>query len=260
MTKLSFIKIGGSVITDKSVPFSLNEVTIKSVANQVKNIYAAHPNEAILLGTGAGSFGHFLAHELPHTKNGLYKSEDAIKIHHSVELLNSQVTKALSAENVPVISLPAAAFAHFDDDKLVVATDRIYALLASGIVVSVYGDMVPADANLWRVLSTEPMMLGLAEQLCQHFSLNRCILASNVDGVLDNTGHTIKRITKAGKIANHKQSGYDVSGGMAQKLTYAQKLADHFRSVMILNGNHPDILRKSFTEDTHGTFIEGLDK
>ncbi len=255
MTKLNFIKIGGSVITDKSVPFSLNEPAIDSLTDQIKVIVQAYPYEAMLLGTGAGSFGHFLAHELPHTKKGLYKTSDALKIHQSVEVLNSHVAKMLSSKGASVIGLPAASFAHFRGGKLIVTADHLHSLLVPGTIVLIYGDMVPASKHSWRVLSTEPMMLGLAEQLSQHFSLNRCILASNVDGVLDDTGHTIKRITQAGKIAHYEQSGYDVSGGMAQKLTYALKLSEHFERASIISGIHTDALQKSFAGHSIGTII-----
>src|SRR3989344_5770468 len=57
MKNLILIKLGGSVITDKSKPFTARETVIRHLAKTVRAEYI-DKNTDLIIGHGAGSFAH----------------------------------------------------------------------------------------------------------------------------------------------------------------------------------------------------------
>jgi isopentenyl phosphate kinase len=56
MSGLHIVKIGGSIITDKTKPLTFKKAVVKRLAREIKE-----SNEEIILVHGAGSFGHIFA-------------------------------------------------------------------------------------------------------------------------------------------------------------------------------------------------------
>ena len=57
-SQLTFIKLGGSLITDKDQANTARPEAIRGLLHQVKLYLDANPGQKVLLGHGSGSFGH----------------------------------------------------------------------------------------------------------------------------------------------------------------------------------------------------------
>ena len=58
-----FLKLGGSLITDKSQPYTARLEVIDRLAQEILQARQENPGLLLLLGHGSGSFGHTPAHQ-----------------------------------------------------------------------------------------------------------------------------------------------------------------------------------------------------
>ena len=63
MKELVFLKLGGSLITDKTQPYTPRLDIIEDAALQISTTLRQHPELRLVLGHGSGSFGHVAASE-----------------------------------------------------------------------------------------------------------------------------------------------------------------------------------------------------
>ena len=61
MGELVFLKLGGSVITDKNREATAQEDVIRRAGQEISRALKARPELSLVLGHGSGSFGHFVA-------------------------------------------------------------------------------------------------------------------------------------------------------------------------------------------------------
>ena len=61
--ELIFLKLGGSLITDKNIPGAANIALIERLADEITQIVSGNPSLKLLLGHGSGSFGHVAANQ-----------------------------------------------------------------------------------------------------------------------------------------------------------------------------------------------------
>jgi len=69
MENLILIKLGGSLITDKTKPFTPKEAVIRRLGREIKETLRSFPGR-IIIGHGSGSFGHIVAAKYK-TQNGI---------------------------------------------------------------------------------------------------------------------------------------------------------------------------------------------
>lgn len=98
MEKLILIKLGGSVITDKSKPFTARPGAIKRLVGEIKQAGKIYKGK-ILIGHGSGSFGHTVAAK--------YKTQEGIDKKDSINgrplaVFTSHIKKALEIGLIPV--------------------------------------------------------------------------------------------------------------------------------------------------------------
>ena len=72
---LIFLKLGGSLITDKAKPHSVRLSTMERVLTEIKDASRADPGMQLLIGHGSGSFGHTPAKKYS-TRSGVYTEKD----------------------------------------------------------------------------------------------------------------------------------------------------------------------------------------
>src|SRR5512144_2558166 len=63
MTELALLKLGGSLITDKTRPYTARIEKIADLAREIAAAKRTRPDLPLLLGHGSGSFGHTAAKE-----------------------------------------------------------------------------------------------------------------------------------------------------------------------------------------------------
>src|SRR5208282_2014617 len=105
-------------------------------------------------------------------------------------------------------------------------------LLEGGATPVTFGDVVH-DGRGFRILSGDTICVELAEML----GAVRCVMAVDVDGVLDERGAVIEVLREGAKAK--LPSGSDATGGIAHKVGEAMRMASSGTEVRIVSGLRP---------------------
>ncbi len=108
---LVFIKLGGSLITDKDRTETADSTMLSGLLEEIANIRRNHPNLKLLLGHGSGSFGHHAAKQAG-TRAGVYTAADwqgYQAVWASARRLNQIVVAACQQAGLPVLAFPPSA-------------------------------------------------------------------------------------------------------------------------------------------------------
>lgn len=207
------LKLGGSVITRKDTPETVDEDALERAAETLAGM-----EDRLVVVHGAGSFGHHYA-----AKHGISKAEGthddgAIReIHGSMKRLNSAVIEALAATGVPALPIhPLSAAARTKDGTLRIEADTVDTMLVEGLVPVFHGDVVVHENEGATILSGDELVVWLAEAL----SADRIGLCSSVSGVYDTEENVIERIGSFEEVVDAvgESDETDVTGGMAGKV------------------------------------------
>jgi isopentenyl phosphate kinase len=260
---LTFLKIGGSLITDKRTERSFRTETAAALAGAIHAARVERPELGLLIGHGSGSFGHFAA--VRHgTMDGVHTAEDwrgYAEVAATAADLNALVAASLREAGIPALRVQPSASALCDDGVLrQMAVEPIRQALQHGLVPLVYGDVALDSTRGGTIISTESILTYLAN----HLPVAQILLLGEVAGVLDAGGEVIPQITPA-TIAAYEgalggSAGTDVTGGMLTKVRdmLALVIAHPALRVRILDGRDPEVLRRTLTGDaTPGTLITG---
>lgn len=222
-THLTFLKLGGSLITDKEGVAAPKLERIKRLADEIAMVRRAQPEMRLLLGHGSGSFGHVAAKKHG-THKGVRNSSDwlgFIEVWRQAAALNHIVLDALAAADLPVLAFPPSGAASAEDGAIFswdIAT--IEAALDADLIPVIYGD-VAFDRKLGgTILSTEELFNYLAERL----KPQRILLAATEPVYADypDRQNIIPRITISNMLdyspVLSQADTADVTGGMASKV------------------------------------------
>lgn len=227
MDELVFVKLGGSVITDKARPETARPEVIARLAGEVAHALAARPDLKLVLGHGSGSFGHMVARRYG-TRQGVYSLDDwrgFAEVAAVAARLNRLVADTFLAAGVLVWTLQPSASARCRGGELVsLEIAPVEAALAHGLVPLVYGDVALDEVRGGTILSTEQIFACLTRQL--HPA--RIILVGEVDGVFEDdplrnsAARPVPKISAANWTEVQATLGGshapDVTGGMLAKV------------------------------------------
>ena len=221
MADLIFLKLGGSLITDKTGVEATRPEVLNRVAQEIGQAYTARPGLRLLLGHGSGSFGHVAAarHGTRQGVNGLAQWHGFAEVSDVAARLNRLVCAALLEVGLPVITLQPSASAQCVAGQLIkLATRPVQTALEVGLIPLLYGDVAFDQRQGGTIISTEEILAYLAPSLQPDWLL----LAGETAGVYDSTGQIIPTITPANfdqlKSALGGSRGTDVTGGMVSKV------------------------------------------
>ena len=263
MTDLLFLKLGGSLITDKDQPHTPRIEVLERLAEEVATALSVSPNLRLLIGHGSGSFGHVAAQKY-HTREGVQSAADWLgfaEVWHEARALNQLVIETLYQAGVPVIAVPPSAMMLARDGTP--AGWEIHVLeraLQAGLVPVVNGDVVFDTVRGGTILSTEDVFSGLAFAL----GPKRILLAGIETGVYADfpaCSHRIEHLTAAtfgGFIKGIGGSAsVDVTGGMRQKVELMLHLTHQVPGLdaLIFSGMEPDNVRIALEGGVIGTRI-----
>jgi isopentenyl phosphate kinase len=235
-----FLKLGGSLITDKTGEEVVRPDVLNRLANEIAQAKAENSDLRLLIGHGGGSFGHVAAAR-HNTRQGVQTAEQwhsFAEVHAAMARLNRLVVEALLAAGVPALSLQPSAMVRCENGRIItINTAAIQIALDAGLVPVIYGD-VAFDVSLGgTIISTEEIMVALAGDLRPLWLL----LAGVTDGVLDEAGQVIPIITPVNmpqiEAALGGSHGTDVTGGMASKV----------RGMLALTYQHPTLQVRIFS-------------
>jgi len=244
---LTFLKLGGSLITDKSSPRTPRRELLARLMDEIVAAQAAQPGHGLVLGHGSGSFGHFEARKYG-TRQGVHTSEQwrgLAEVQSVAGELNRLVVDAARAAGLPVLNLPPSASAVCRDGVIKsLAVDPVEAALDHDLVPLVCGDVALDEVRGGTIVSTEDVFRYLAGSLRPE----RILLAGIEPGVLTRwpDGEVIPAVTPeivlSGLGGSHSA---DVTGGMASKVAEMLALAQAVPgvSVRIFSGVSPRVVR-----------------
>jgi len=249
-TDLVVLKLGGSVITDKDTPETVDDEALNSVLDAVAAAFKKGDARLVVV-HGGGSFGH--VHAAEHgvsTTDGTADAAAANAIHGAMKRLNSEVVDRLQAREVAAVPVhPLSVAARDESGSLSLPTEATEGLLAEGFVPVLHGDVIAHAGEGVTVLSGDEIVTSLAESL----GASRVGLCSTVPGVLDEQDSVIEEIRSFEDVASvlGESESTDVSGGMSAKV---RELLDLGAPAHIFG---PDAVREFLRGERAGTLVDG---
>jgi isopentenyl phosphate kinase len=258
---LIFLKLGGSLITNKDIPFSARKDTLRRLGAEISEALDTIPELKLLIGHGSGSFGHSTAAQFG-TRTGIRSAEDWLgfqKVWWSAHQLNYIVIKEFLNLGLPIISLPASASLISSNKKIDQWNIQpVISSLKNNLLPMVFGDVVIDKELGATIFSTEELFSYLVNVLHP----NRILLAGKERGVFQDYPRNqdlISLITPdtypliSSKI--NASASTDVTGGMASKVRSMldQITLDENLSIDIFSGEEEGNLFKVISGEKIGT-------
>lgn len=233
MDSIVLIKIGGSLITDKTKPFSLEEENLDVIVDEVAYLFGK-ADFKMILGHGSGSFGHTVAAKYQ-TQNGVDVEDGSkvlgmAKVKEAATRLNQIVIRRLLDKGVAAVTLHPDSFMVAEDKKLKMAFWRgLNHVLGMPVLPVVYGDVIWDDKLKATIFSTEKVLAEIARLLVEEGYKVEIVHCGATEGVYDDKGKTIPLITldnfEEVKNMIGGSAGVDVTGGMVHKVKTSLELA-----------------------------------
>ncbi|NDJ53247.1 MAG: isopentenyl phosphate kinase family protein [Chloroflexi bacterium] len=233
---LTFLKLGGSLITDKGQAETARLDVIQRIAREVAEAQDLRPDQRLLIGHGSGSFGHVAAARFG-TRDGVQTPDQwggFAEVARTAARLNTIVIEALADVGLPVMRFQPSASALCENGIIKeLASAPISEALAQGVIPVVYGDVAIDHVRGGTIISTEEVF----ERLALDLRPERILLAGNTPGVFDGRGEVISLIT-SDSVASHRPAlqgseHTDVTGGMLSKVQGMLSLASKVEKLEI---------------------------
>jgi isopentenyl phosphate kinase len=260
---LTFVKLGGSVITDKTGQEAPDLATIRRLAGELREAREADPHLQIILGHGSGSFGHTYA-----ARYGIHRGVAAAGDWMGFALtaaaalrLNRIVVDELLAARVPALALEPSRTLRSVAGRLVAwDTTTVERALDRRLLPVVHGDVAFDDTQGTAIISTEQLLVSLGGH--SELRPTRIILVGE-DGVYtadpraDAHARRIPQIDR-GNITAVLQGtggshGADVTGGMRSKVELIWHMVESWPGLTAqLIGPSPGLLRRALLGQAAG--------
>jgi len=249
------IKLGGSVITNKLIPYSPQIQEITNIAHILKKI-----SSPLIISHGSGSFGHTSAQKYG-GKHGYLHRKGLAKVARDAREINHIVMEVLLQAKLPVFSFSPLSF--LISDTGIVHEQFLKPLLLAldqGLIPVIYGDIILDTVWKTTIVSGERILSIICQFLQKNnYQIDKIIQLCNTDGVYDNEGNIIPQITQEifPKIKRVITGSFstDVTGGMYEKVTNALVTAKYGIPTVIINGTKQGQLINCLKGEKTGTII-----
>jgi len=244
------IKLGGSVITDKSEYRKFNEEQTsrlcKELAASGKNVMVVH---------GAGSFGHVIAkkYSLQKGLEDFSQIPAVVQVQYDVRELSQLVVKELMRAGLPAVSVPPGSCFVMDNGKLIADNDEaIKALAHIGVMPVLFGDVVTDRSKGFGICSGDQAM----EILAKIFRPDKIVFVSDVDGLFTADPKTDRDAKLIENVSNGNLEGInselavaDVTGGIRGKIEEMLEMCKYTDECVLINGTVPGRLQSFLKGD-----------
>ena len=266
MTKeLIFLKLGGSLITDKDKPYTPRLDKLADLALEIKTVLDSTPDLLLILGHGSGSFGHTAAKKFG-TRDGVKTTEQwhgFAEVRFQAAELNHYVMESLINTGVPAIPFSPSSCMVSNNRK--VTSHNILAIrraLEAHLLPVVHGDVAFDETLGGTILSTEDVFAFLAEQ----FSPSRVLLAGMEAGIWEDFPARTK-LVKQIQLSDYEKmragiggsASTDVTGGMKAKVEEMLALIQKNKglTVQIFSAEESGHLTRALKGENVGTLLRG---
>lgn len=259
-----FLKLGGSLITDKATAETPRPATLVRLAGEIRAALLADPSLRLLVGHGSGSFGHQVAAKYG-THRGASSEADwrgFAEVWKVANRLHRLVVDALLEADVLAVSFPPSASAVCRDGEIrSMAVEPIRLALQAGLVPVVAGDVAFDWARGSTIVSTERVFAYLAREL----QPTRLLLAGVEAGVyadFPSATRVLPVITEkdlSGATLGEAMAT-DVTGGMADKVRQALAVAHSLPAIeiRIFSGAEPGNVCRALAGEALGTSVRPM--
>lgn len=257
MKKLTLIKLGGSVITNKEVPMMVREDVLNRLVKEIARAQK-ETDSKVIIGHGQGSFGHAPALRYK-TMDGFIHKESQMGMaitQDTAAQLNRIVVEQLINEHIPAVSFLFSNTMITNDRKADHwCFDVLATYLESGLVPVTGGDVIVDKKQGCTIWSTEQVLSHIAQHFGEeyHYEIGRIIHVTEVDGMLTAKGALIPKVNRSNEkeIIEHLNGtkGFDVTGGMGHKIDESLQLLDKGVESYIISGLKKDNLYSALTNN-----------
>lgn len=259
---LQFLKLGGSLITEKTRPHTLRPRVLARLVEEIAAARAMDPGLRLVVGHGSGSFGHVPAQKHG-TRQGVNTREGwqgFVEVWREASALYQLVMEALSKAGIPAVGFPPSASVTANDGQVVTWNlDPLRAALKVNLIPVIHGDVIFDTTRGGTILSTEDLFAHLA----RHLRPRRILLAGMEAGVWADypvCEKLIPEITPTNLSAVTSLGGStatDVTGGMASKVHQSLTLAQEIPGleVLIFSGDTPGLIQRALLGESVGTSL-----
>lgn len=232
------IKLGGSVITDKSKEYAFKGEVATRLAREIRE-----SEKQTIIVHGAGSFGHPLAKKYELHKG--YKTANQIKgiaeVQRDVKELNLKVINAMLDAGIHAVSLSPRSIVRCQNKEIWSFDADIFRnYLELGMTPVTFGDVVLDYKIKFCICSGDQLMLRLAKEL----KPEGAIFVTDVDGIYTAnpmTDKNAKLLTEVMpdtlKSVSASSEVSDVTGGIASKLQTMFEISKYGIDCIVVNGN-----------------------
>jgi isopentenyl phosphate kinase len=265
MEDLILVKLGGSLITDKTKPFTPRLDVIKRLARE---IHEARKEKEIklIIGHGGGSFPHKPAKDY-RTNEGIINKESyrgISLVQDAASKLNRIIVNSLIETGENAISVQPSATLITEDGRIKEwYLEPIKEMLRHNLLPVPYGDVALDIKKGCSIISTEEVLNYLA----RHIGYKRIILAGIVDGVFtaDPQKNPDAKLILEINSKNYNEikkylggsAGIDVTGGMLHRVERIFELTKFGVEAEIINGEKEGYLKRALLgEKGLGTTIK----
>ncbi len=260
---VAFLKLGGSLITDKTRPYTPRVRVLNDLANQIAKAIQDNPDLRVVIGHGSGSFGHQAATKFS-TRSGVSGRaawQGFAEVWYQASALNRLVVEAFRKAKLPVVTLAPFPAVTARNGKII-AWDLapLKASMVNGLLPILHGDVVFDEAIGGTILSTEDLFLYLAH----HLRPKRILLAGLEKGIWSDfpkRTHLIREMTPKTFAEQAPDlglsAGADVTGGMETKVIGMLSLVEKFPDleVLIYSGEEQNSTLHALKGENPGTFL-----
>ena len=283
MTKeIVFLKLGGSLITDKDKPYTPRLDKLSELALEIKTVLDSTPELVLILGHGSGSFGHTAAKKYG-TRDGVaplrlppfspkmggekeggegnYYWKGFAEVRFHAAELTRYVMQTLLEAGVPAIPFsPSASMVSFNRKVTSHNVLAIRKALDVHLLPVVHGDVAFDEALGGTILSTEDVFAFLAEQ----FHPTRILLAGIEAGVWQDFPAR-NMLVKQIQLSDYEKmragiggsASTDVTGGMKAKVEEMLELIKKNKglTVQIFSAEESGHLTRALNGENVGTLL-----
>jgi isopentenyl phosphate kinase len=263
LTGMTFLKLGGSLITDKRQPLTAKPEILRQIAHEIAEFRHLHPEIPLLIGHGSGSFGHAVASQHQTQKGGADQAywNGFADVWQAARELNQILIEIFHQAGLPVISFPPSAGVISKDRELSSWDLQPMELaLSHNLIPVVQGDVIFDSTIGGTIFSTEKIF----QYICSQLHPERILLAGIEEGVYSNPQepeNVYPKITPSNfdgiRFAISGSQAADVTGGMLTKVEMMLTLVEKDRElrIQIFSGLKSDNIKKALSGESLGTII-----
>ncbi len=221
------IKLGGSAITFKDKPYSVNEEALVRISRILRSYYEA--GGRMVLVHGGGSFGHQAVFER-RSRKGVLDQRDVSMVQYIMLKLAVKVMDVLLEHGLPVTLYPGHALCR-KKCQSISKLDYIIEDLENGLVPMTHGDIIYSDRGEY-IISGDDLTLWIASAI----GATRVYFVTSEPGVLGPKGEVIEALNSIDQVRVFNYREIDVTGGVIGKLEKALNYSlDHDVEIRVID-------------------------